>query len=445
MAANPEALRLIRLIGQTPGFQLQGTGDQSYKVSRLLIPGYSTTAPSAKISGRAHDRQLDNVVTRLRRIGWTEDLYNRCQEITRQHRLEGTDPTEDHQRALLEALNIEPIDDSDDGATPGLPVQRRHSGGGTATGSAKATAGQALPAQPADPAEAPPIVIEGGEVRPEIITPERAMDLLVKLAPYQRKLKKEKVDDYAAAMRRGEWALLASDPICIDTNGQTANGQHRLQAVVETLTPQPFYVAYSVPPEMYRNMDRGAKRTTADMLYGAGEVSTTALAGVARQAFLWFNHEQDQWKSVPAITEPQIFATLESHPDLRESVRHGRIGKGLKISSVGSMFVHYLIARKMGGDIELVTRWYQAIGGMALEVGTPGHTLGLYLLKNGTGGTRRTALAGRTRRDLEMYLLMQAWNNTCLGKEVRNISWKSDFVIARPLEPTANNTFPPVA
>ena len=292
--------------------------------------------------------------------------------------------------------------------------------------------------------EAPVELIAGAsKVQAEIITPERALDLLVKLAPYQRPVRKAKVTDYAAAMTRREWVLNPADPICIDTNGETANGQHRLLAVIECEQPQPFYVAYRVDPEAYKVMDRGAKRTTGDMLYGAGEVSTTNLAAAAKLAHKWFNiPDQEQWSSAPEITEAQVFAVLEAHPLLRQSVRLGRIGGGMKVSPTGAMVAHYLIAQKMSGDTRVVTAWYRAIGEMDLAKGQPGHTLGLYFLKQAPSANRRTAITKRTKRELDMYLIIQAWNNTCQGKEQRTISWKPDFIIAQPLAPGPNAQLP---
>lgn len=454
MANNPQALTLVKLVAETPGFMMETLDDGAYKLTRLAIPEHDITAETAKVSPRAHDRQFNNAITRLRRMGWTQELHDKLMDLSRQHRIDGT-PTEDARKAelemLLEAFGADPDARPDGEEKKPKPVVRRHGKGGTATGSAtpKAMAKKARTAQVVtiSPGQEAPVELipTGARVQAEIISPERALDLLVKMAPYQRKLKDQKVRDYTAAMRRGEWTLNPADPICIDTNDQTANGQHRLHAVVECEQPQPFYVAYGVDPETYKVMDRGTKRTTGDMLHGAGEVSATNLAATAKLAHQWFNiEEQTEWKSSPEVTEAQVFAVLDAHPNLRESVRLGRIPGGMKCSPTGSMFAHYLISRKCGGDTRLVTRWYQAIGEMDLDRGQPGHTLGLYFLKSSPSATRRTALAGRTKRELDMYLIIQAWNNTCQGKEQRSISWKPDFVIARPVAPGPNAAFPPV-
>ncbi len=454
MAITANATTVIANFGSTPGFKIE-EAKGSYRLIRLPIHEYSVPLASIKMSPHAQAQQLKNAITRMRRIGWTQALYEECKEISERHRKNRDSfPTEEaadaaaaaeHQRALLRALGIDPNTATSTSTKPVPAPRKRHGTGGTATGSAKAhvETTAAAPAPPEDTSA--PIVVASTTMttRVEVVSPERALDLIANMAPYQRDVKKQKVTNFAAAMQRKEWVLNPADHICIDTNGKTANGQHRLHAVFESNTTQEFWFTYGVDPEAYRVMDRGTKRTTADMLQGAGEKYTTSLASVAKLAHLWFNVDQDQWKSTPEVTEAQIFAVLEAHPGLRDAVREGRIGgRGVKCSPTGSMFAHYLITRKMGGDSRTVTAWYRAIQEMDLAKGQPGHTLGMYFMKTSPAASRRTTLAGRTQRELDMYLIIQAWNNTCQGKEMRSIGWKPDFVIANPLTPGPNHKFP---
>lgn len=439
MSTNPQAVKTIKLVGQTPGFIVEPQDKGRYKLSRLPVDLYGVKGASVTMGSKSSDRQYQNDLTRLKnRLGWTQALYEQCEDIDREHRTNGTDPGDDLDKALLRAFGVDPDQPLEEtGQEPEhQPLRKRHGKGGTPTGSAR----KAVAVQPAplvSPTEAPVQLLDDvGRMQAELITPERAIDLLANAAPYQRKIDKKKVGDYAAAMKRGEWKLNPADPLCIDTNGQTSNGQHRLEACITAEVPFPSWVAYDTPPETYAIMDRGKKRTTGDMLYGAGEINTNLLASAARFAYLWFNvPEQEQWKSQPEVTEAQVFAVLEAHPELRGSVSRGRV-PGIKgISTQASMLAHYLITRKMGGDDTLVTRWYRAIGEMDLDKGTPGHSLGLYWMRSAPSAVRRTQLKGRPKRDLDMYLLMKAWNNTCLGREMRGVSWKTDFIIPDPLLP----------
>ena len=47
---------------------------------------------------------------------------------------------------------------------------------------------------------------------------------------YNREIRLQRVLEYAASMRAGEWRDLLSDPIAITEDGQVVNGQHRLAA-----------------------------------------------------------------------------------------------------------------------------------------------------------------------------------------------------------------------
>lgn len=442
MSRSAQAIKMIRQVGSTPGFAMEPQEKGRYKLLRFADAEHGVDEASITASGNASDQQHKNDLTRLKnKLGWTGELFDEMEEITRRHRIAGTDPTEDQRKARLLAWGIDP-DAEPEEPEEHQPQRRRHGGGGSATGSAKVRAGVAESAGPSTEA-AVQILQNVGRMQAELISPERAVDLLDRMATYQRKLDKRKVRDYAAAMTRGEWRLNPADPLCIDTNDMTANGMHRLHACVEAWVSFQCWVAYETPPDTYTVMDRGKKRSTADDLHSAGEVNTTFLASAARFAYLWFNVEQENWRTAPTVTDAQVYAMLESHPGLRESVKHGRLTK-LKMSPQATMVAHYLIARKMGGDGELVAAWYKAMQLMDLRRGEPGHTLGLYY--RDSGSRRRMPLKGRPRRDLDMYLLMQAWNNTCLGKTVKSISYDaSSFTIPDPIVPRDGvHTFPPI-
>lgn len=445
MSKNAHALKTIRTVGQTPGFGMEPQERGRYKLIRYAVPEFGVREATITVSANAASQQHQNDLTRLKnKLGWTQHLYEELENIARDCRISGEDPADRQYRFTLAAWGIDPDakPDEDEDDAHHASARRRHAGGGTATGSAKVRAGAARAPEPS--AEAPVELLSGvGRMQAELITPERALDLLTDKAPYQRKLDAKKVRDYAEAMRRGEWKLNPADPLCIDVNGQTANGQHRLHACVEAEVAFQCWVAYDTPADVYDVMDRGKKRSTGDMLHGAGEVNASRLASVAAFAHLWFNFDQDQWKSAPKVTEAQVFAIIEAHPHLRESASRGVMAK-LKMSTQATMLTHYLIARKMGGDDRLVTAWYRAIQTMDLRRGEPGHTLGLHYMNSGTN--RRKPLTGRAKRDLDMHLLMAAWNNTCVGKKVMTVSYDANtFTIADPIVPKDGlHTFPPI-
>lgn len=96
------------------------------------------------------------------------------------------------------------------------------------------------------------------------VTPEQASAWLQNLWPGQREVRSGRVENYAADMLADRFRL-SSDAI-LRIKGKLANGQHRLRAVVETGTSQPFLVMESEDEELYRVIDAGLKRTASDSL-----------------------------------------------------------------------------------------------------------------------------------------------------------------------------------
>lgn len=99
--------------------------------------------------------------------------------------------------------------------------------------------------------------------REELITPEIAREYLTHNKK-NRNLRPRRVQEYAREIKAGKWAK-SPESIAFYENGDLANGQHRLSAVVEADTPAVFYVTYDVPNDC-KIFDRGASRTSADTM-----------------------------------------------------------------------------------------------------------------------------------------------------------------------------------
>lgn len=76
----------------------------------------------------------------------------------------------------------------------------------------------------------------------EDITPEKAMHLLQKNS-HNRNLRAGVVKKYATDMRLGKWEL-STDGITINKDGELVNGQHRLNAVIESGCTVKMLVCY---------------------------------------------------------------------------------------------------------------------------------------------------------------------------------------------------------
>src|SRR5215471_10655490 len=96
----------------------------------------------------------------------------------------------------------------------------------------------------------------------ERISPEKATALL-NANKTNRKLRDGLVEKYAGDMVSGNWTECPV-PISIYADGNIADGQHRLWAIIESDTTQSFFVVRNLSREAGLNMDTGATRTLVD-------------------------------------------------------------------------------------------------------------------------------------------------------------------------------------
>lgn len=122
------------------------------------------------------------------------------------------------------------------------------------------------------------------KMREESISPAQARKFL-ETNSINRLIRDSWVADLAARMRRGEW-VLSPDPICVGTDGQLYNGQHRLWAVVYSETTQRFFFCRDCDPVVLRIIDSGNPRTVTDLVNivlstsGKEKLSTNVVAAV---------------------------------------------------------------------------------------------------------------------------------------------------------------------
>lgn len=461
---NAQMVAVIRAIGDTPGYKLADANSGNFKVVRLPIKhkGHEVDEAHKLLSIRSKDKSyLDTIKDLERKVAWTQQLHDDLAEIAREHRIAGTDPTEAISDRLLTAVKPgwddpvpEPVEETDEERRERVRHEKLKA---TQGGSAKTPkAGQAVTGTSSAPVQ---VIKEAGKIQAEHISPERALDLLVTIADYQRKLKPEKVKTFMGKMERREWVLLASDPICIDWNGKLCNGQHRLEAVYQLESGQNFYVAYDVDPATYDKMDRGTRRTTADMIHGrrkldgvvAKGVSDAPLTALLKVLYLWENEPQQDWSTEQRrVEEPQIMAAYELHPNAGDSVLNGRLAK-LKIRPTASMFAHYMIAHRHDFDpaaLKILNEWYEELRTpRRIRPGNPAFALREWFLSGEADkvANRKSLPTKFDEMLLQAYLILRAWDNTTQGKDMLRLSWKPDFKIGLASLITEKTSFPPTS
>jgi hypothetical protein len=148
-----------------------------------------------------------------------------------------------------------------------------------------------------------------------------------------RSLRKDYVRMLAGAMKRGEWAV-NGEPIQIAEDGTLLNGQHRLEAVIESGVTVPLLVVRGLPTSAQRTMDSGTRRNLSDVLALHGESDTTNLAAMLTLLHRYRIGARLDNSSRTAPTATEALELLE-----RESAIHDRLVIARKVHRATRMRV----------------------------------------------------------------------------------------------------------
>jgi hypothetical protein len=140
-----------------------------------------------------------------------------------------------------------------------------------------------------------------------------------------RKLRDGWVEKYTSDMLAGKWTECIV-PIVFYENGDIADGQHRLWAIIESGTTQRFFVLYGLSREAGLNIDTGGSRTLVDnaRISGLNADITNEMTAVARAL-------ESGARTSSAMSNSSLLTLVEKHREVLKWVcAHGPRGKGLR-------------------------------------------------------------------------------------------------------------------
>jgi hypothetical protein len=163
--------------------------------------------------------------------------------------------------------------------------------------------------------------------------------------------------------------ILNGETIIFDIDEYLLNGQHRLQACIETKTPWDSIVIRGIDPEAFKTLDSGRKRSTADTLTMQGESHAANIASAAQAliAFVDFggavrHTTTHARKATPAAVE----RVLAAHPRLRQSVYAMR--KSKRYDNQNGYLLHYLFSTV---DPRLAKDFAEVLAAGHTDIGRP--------------------------------------------------------------------------
>jgi len=125
----------------------------------------------------------------------------------------------------------------------------------------------------------------------EYISPDIAGIYLAKNFENNRTPSLVWIKELAREMRMGLFTI-SCDCIGFDTNDRIINGQHRLQAVIESNTTQPFIVLRNLPPDVAQLIDVGKKRTMAQRITIGGTRMSEKQCSTIRNALVDYSENE---------------------------------------------------------------------------------------------------------------------------------------------------------
>jgi len=133
------------------------------------------------------------------------------------------------------------------------------------------------------------------------------------------------VEKYAADMTRGAWTQCTA-PICRYKDGDIADGQHRLWAVIESETTQKFFFVDGLDRKDGLNIDTGAGRTIVDNARISGQ------ANISNEMVSWARAvESGVISKSRSESNSTRLDLIEKHREALEWViSNGPRGKGLR-------------------------------------------------------------------------------------------------------------------
>ena len=255
-----------------------------------------------------------------------------------------------------------------------------------------------------------------------LLTPEIALTWL-KRNDINRPFSRGNARLLADEMTAGRWKE-NGESIVFDTDGTLIDGQHRLQAVLnsgrEYLVPVVTGIAAAVRP----TVDTGRKRTTANNLGMAGESNAATLAAAL---LLWKGYESRQVQGVSGNTFQKssvasIMEFLDQWPHMREAVRRAKAllpkGHGRAVIPASEVAVLWYAIVDVGNSPERADEFLSSVLlGHNVAPGNPILALRRRLIDHMRPGMR---MAKRER----LALALKAWQLWSTGQKRQVLRWE---------------------
>jgi hypothetical protein len=155
----------------------------------------------------------------------------------------------------------------------------------------------------------------------ELITPDVAAEYLAQNT-LNRKILPKRVRGYKEQIRRGHWPL-THQGIAFDWNGVLRDGQHRLQAIIESSVPVYQWVCRGIDPQSASVLDSGKPRSLRDRVCIAGFEMDKRSAAISNTLWGVYKAQElglESWPADGCVDTEQFIQFVKFHSDAIEFV-----------------------------------------------------------------------------------------------------------------------------
>jgi len=248
------------------------------------------------------------------------------------------------------------------------------------------------------------------------ITPEVAKEML-KRNTGNRGLSNSHLIFLSKEMTEGRW-LFDGQPIRFTDGGKLLDGQHRLNAVINSGESQDFLIVTGIESDSFKVMDTGKNRNGSDCFKIQGiEYSTSVAATVKFIIDMKFNTVSGGVK----ISNSELMEWYSENKSILEFVRRSEhLAKAFSrvISSSKIAGYWFLFAEKNVTDSDIFIN--KLCNGLDLSVDSPIYVLRKKLIDIKLGDFEMN-------RKTKSALIIKAWNFYRKGESIKVLKWNKDI------------------
>lgn len=251
------------------------------------------------------------------------------------------------------------------------------------------------------------------------ITPELAARWLERVPEEQRSMRDNAVDRFAQDMRTSNWRIDYS-PYHFSKEGELINGQHRLQAIIEShVTLEDQVVVFGMDRDDYELLDQGSKRTFADTLRWHRFANPNVVSSLVHKYYYWTMNGTFM-KANEAPTQRELLQIANNYQEeMYASIKAGQMvaNRVKPFTNTVVATAHLLCHRIEPNDADAF--FGRLADGEELSRGNAIHTL-----------RNRWAVNAAKQREkpnanAQAAHLLKAWNYWRDGRTVQVLLWKS--------------------